>query len=317
MGLPWIQVDVGFSSSAQAIDMADALSVDVDFVVGKMVRVWSWCAQFARDGFVRARKPARLIEDAARWQGAPGDFFAAAELAGLLEVTEEGARVRGWSKRYGARLEKNERDAKRLREVRSQARRGDATETPQARSGDVAATDCDDHATSRGEKEKENKKEEETHVEQPPVCVSDIPNEQQKPAQRQRRPRPPSVPTPDELAVFECWVATMGRTGNTLFVPKRLGPVRDRLAEGYTPEDLKKAIAGCARSDFHMARGEHAGKALQNDLAQICADGTRVERFIAMADAPERAPPKNGATSDYQPLPRLRPEDSPYYQETQ
>src|SRR5262245_32730207 len=54
--------------------------------------------------------------------------------------------------------------------------------------------------------------------------------------------------------------------------------VRARLREGYSVEDLARAIDGCARSTWHTSRGF-------TDLTLICRDATHVDRFASWSDS--------------------------------
>ncbi|WP_258292075.1 hypothetical protein, partial [Escherichia marmotae] len=47
--------------------------------------------------------------------------------------------------------------------------------------------------------------------------------------------------------------------------------------EGYTVEDIKTAIVGCSKSQFHI-EGNHT------DLTLICRDATKLDHFLAMSN---------------------------------
>lgn len=111
------------------------------------------------------------------------------------------------------------------------------------------------------------------------------------------RPRRDSVrvrgmrlePTPDERAVFDHWVAAMGKVpARTVFSDERIAPVRGRLAAGFTVADLKRAVDGCASDPFSM--GENDRHTPFNDLELICRDAKHVEKFIAIAERRARPP---------------------------
>jgi hypothetical protein len=112
--------------------------------------------------------------------------------------------------------------------------------------------------------------------ETPPVCP---------PARAKSSPRPKGgrmVPTAGEQAVFDHWVTVMGKTGRAIFADERIKPVRERLAAGFTIDDLKQAIDGCAKSTFHM--GVNKEHRQYNDLELICRDAKRVESFLTTAE---------------------------------
>lgn len=99
--------------------------------------------------------------------------------------------------------------------------------------------------------------------------------------------QPNSSPTgspSDRLAeqaqeIFEFWARVFGKGAGTKFTPGRRKAVLARLKEGYTVERLKRAILGCAGSEFHV-KGGHT------DLTLICRNGEKVEQFEARPEPP-------------------------------
>ena len=55
-------------------------------------------------------------------------------------------------------------------------------------------------------------------------------------------------------AVHRHWVGVFGRP-RTKLTPERRRKVQARLRDGYTPDDLCKAVDGCAKSQFHVDGG--------------------------------------------------------------
>lgn len=76
--------------------------------------------------------------------------------------------------------------------------------------------------------------------------------------------------------VFEFWRETMGKKMARL-TPERTAKIKKRLSEGYSVQDLKHAIMGCADSPFHM--GVNDSGTLYNDLTLILRNGSKVEQF--------------------------------------
>lgn len=77
--------------------------------------------------------------------------------------------------------------------------------------------------------------------------------------------------------VFEHWRAVMGKNGATKLNAKRRRAIEARLREGYTVEDVRKAINGCRSSRFHM--GNNKNQKPYNDIELICRDGAKLESF--------------------------------------
>jgi len=90
------------------------------------------------------------------------------------------------------------------------------------------------------------------------------------------RPVKEEVTTQVELELFQYWVARFNKP-RTRFTPERRRVLRARLRDGYTPEDIRRAIDGCKASPFH--NGENDRETEYNDITLICRNGTNVERF--------------------------------------
>jgi len=113
---------------------------------------------------------------------------------------------------------------------------------------------------------------------------------------------PPDDETPATGAqsvaeVLEHWASKLYPTRKPKFDRNRKGKVRARLAEGWSVEDLKRAVDGCASSKWHVDGGH-------KDIELICRDTPHVERFIALLAAPRDDPPA-----------RPRPDPGPQYPE--
>lgn len=93
-------------------------------------------------------------------------------------------------------------------------------------------------------------------------------------------PRPASSPADAVLRLFHHWRMRTGRATSQL-TPERARVLRRRLADGYTEADIKRAIDGCAGSDFHS--GNNDRDKAYNDLTLICRTGSKLEDFIQMA----------------------------------
>lgn len=86
-------------------------------------------------------------------------------------------------------------------------------------------------------------------------------------------------------AVFDHWKRVMGHP-DAKPIEKRKRAVARRLDEGYTVEQLKQAVDGCALTPHNM--GENDRHERYDDLELICRDGAHVERFIRNATSPPK-----------------------------
>lgn len=77
--------------------------------------------------------------------------------------------------------------------------------------------------------------------------------------------------------VFEFWKVTFNKNNRTILDNPRKSKIQARLKEGYTVEDIKTAIVGCSKSQFHI-EGNHT------DLTLICRDATKLDHFLAMSN---------------------------------
>lgn len=77
--------------------------------------------------------------------------------------------------------------------------------------------------------------------------------------------------------VFEYWKLVMNKSSQSVFNDKRKKAVKARLIEGYTLDQIKQAIDGCANTPHNM--GKNQNNKLYDDLELICRDGSNLERF--------------------------------------
>lgn len=108
---------------------------------------------------------------------------------------------------------------------------------------------------------------------------------------------PPAEKPSDAAAeVFWHWRAVMGKDGRTAFDAKRRRAVKARLADGYTVDQLKRAVDGCAKTPHNMGQNDRGER--YDDLELICRDAAHVDRFIANAQSPPTPRSSRGAASE-------------------
>jgi hypothetical protein len=102
----------------------------------------------------------------------------------------------------------------------------------------------------------------------------------------ERRGAPPDA---DVVAtIFAYWQKTM-ESPRAQLDDKRKKAIKAAL-KLYEPRQLCEAILGCSKSDFHMARGEYAGRTKYNALGLILRDADHIDRFIEMASKQATGP---------------------------
>ena len=62
---------------------------------------------------------------------------------------------------------------------------------------------------------------------------------------------------------------------------KRRKAIASRLKEGYSTDELKRAIDGCLVSPWHQ--GQNGNKRKYDDIELICRDASKVDQFISLA----------------------------------
>lgn len=94
-----------------------------------------------------------------------------------------------------------------------------------------------------------------------------------------------SCKQPDRVdEVFAYWQNVMKHPKAKLD-RKRKQKIRDRLADGYSTDDLMRAIDGCKQSPHHMGDNDRA--TVYDDIELICRDAPHVDKFIKLADQPD------------------------------
>lgn len=94
--------------------------------------------------------------------------------------------------------------------------------------------------------------------------------------------------------IFNFWKKTFEKSDRTVFDNRRKTKVIARLKDGYSVDQLKQAITGCASSEYHV-ENHHI------DLELICRDATHTDRFIGLATAPKKPKPttQDGKVNQY------------------
>lgn len=88
----------------------------------------------------------------------------------------------------------------------------------------------------------------------------------------------------DVRAVFEHWKKKMQKHGQVRLTDERRKKIQARLKDGYSVDEIKRAVDGCSQSEFHMARGKYRGCRRYDDLTLILRNGSRLENFRDAAD---------------------------------
>lgn len=85
------------------------------------------------------------------------------------------------------------------------------------------------------------------------------------------------------LSVFQHWQVSLKHPDSRLDA-RRAKVINRALDIGYSVDQLKKAVDGCAASEFHQGKND-SGK-VYDALDLILRDAEHIDRFIALADKP-------------------------------
>ncbi len=95
-------------------------------------------------------------------------------------------------------------------------------------------------------------------------------------------PEPKKWTTVDVEAVFDCWVETLPAGATRKLSSQRRRKIEARLNEGYSIEELCKAVKGWQNDPWPDRR-------IHNDVVQLLRSGDSTERMIGFFDHPPRS----------------------------
>ena len=139
----WYKAHVDLPDHPKTTEAAYMLGIDVDLLVGKLYRLWSWALCNREDGFF-AKHEAELIAEKMRWKKSTKKLMEAllnvpqGKNAGFVVKVEGGYQLYNWYKYAGKLIETRrkeaERKSKNAKEIREKSggnSGGNPAETPQ------------------------------------------------------------------------------------------------------------------------------------------------------------------------------------------
>lgn len=81
------------------------------------------------------------------------------------------------------------------------------------------------------------------------------------------------------VLVFDFWKEVFSKSGRTIMKGKRESVIKARLKEGYTVDEIKKAILNVSTSDYHITNGH-------TDIELICRNQVNLDKYIALGGNP-------------------------------
>jgi hypothetical protein len=115
-----------------------------------------------------------------------------------------------------------------------------------------------------------------------------IPKEKETTQRKSKGKNVQLLPSGESLVrdIFSHW-QTVHNKHRAQLTPDRRYRIQTAIQWGYTVADLKQAIDGCRRSDWHM--GTNDRNTPYNDITLILRDGERIERFMDWAINPPKS----------------------------
>lgn len=105
--MAWIELHDTLPDHDKVLDVSEALKMDKDMVVGKLVRLWTWALNNREDGIFKARDIATIAE-IMRYKGKPKNLVDALVRARLLDQAGDAYVIHDWDERVGMLLAKRE-----------------------------------------------------------------------------------------------------------------------------------------------------------------------------------------------------------------
>ena len=120
------------------------------------------------------------------------------------------------------------------------------------------------------------------------------------------------APKPAAVQVFDHWRAVMKKSAGAKLKGRRLKAVEARLEDGYSVEDLCRAVDGCAVTPHNCGQNDRGER--YDDLELICRDVSHVDRFMANAEHPPKPKAAGGYvdSSDWSKVTRTPKGENPF-----
>lgn len=259
MHIGWIRVSTDLATHPKSQLLAEATGEP--FAWALMVRLWGWMAQYADDGCLSPAHAA-IAERASGWTGERGYFLNAAVECGFASWNAENWQAHDWEEFQGSAIREAKHNAERQRRFRNRRRiTGESSTEP--------TCNVTSNVTSRVTSPLRNGGRN--------VTRRDV----TEPKAREALAPAQAV---EGVAVFNHFLETFGKAQRTPGEPEKQ-LITERLLEGRSPDELKRAITGLRNSDWHRKKGFQG-------LRHALADAETVDRCILWADNPPDTPEK-------------------------
>jgi len=143
--MAWIELHDTLPDHDKVLEVSEALKMDKDLVVGKLVRLWTWALNNREDGIFKARD-IQTIAEVMRYKGRAQRLVDALAEARLLDRDGEIYSIHDWDERVGMLLAKRETSRTQARD-RKRKQREKGRDNVDSHD-DVTRDKCDSHAVT-------------------------------------------------------------------------------------------------------------------------------------------------------------------------
>ena len=279
--MTWMRLDSTVRTHPKIGRLARGLGVSRVQAIGHIVSLWTWVLEFASDGDLTAFDDADLAE-AGCWEGDPGTFVSTLRSTLLVDFDPDSgtSRVHGWWER-ASQL----KDAQRKRDSRLSRPR------PSVSAKSPASVRSDEDGRRRTDEDGRTKTDgsiggSEDRTSSPPPA----PPEGGAPVRESREQLELTGDVADgrgvKAAATRALIDRVVEHYRSHHPQARPGErerklIRARLAEGYSVEQLGRAIDGNTASPWH--RGENDKSRAYQTLELVMRSSDKVNQFLGLA----------------------------------
>lgn len=265
--MAWIKMRCDLPQDPAVYKLAALTKLDRFAVIGRLYAFWSWADKHAVDGRVDGAT-AHVVDDIASCPG----FADALAAVKWLALGQDFIHIPNHERHNGQSAK--ERGLKNVRQ--SLWRGGKINPMATFTSPSTEPSTSPSTPTSTEPSTKPSTRLDKIRVEE------EIPNVGQKPDL--------AVDSRIEAArrIFEHWRRTLNHP-KAIPDKKRLGLIADRIKQGYSEDDLKRAINGVLASPHHM--GKNDSQTIYDGVELIFRDAAHVDKFLGLVskDGPKAA----------------------------
>jgi hypothetical protein len=258
----WIKMRLSLQTHPKVVRILSATKSDKFRAIGGLHAVWAVFDTHSVDGRLDGYT-AETLDHIIGWNG-----FSAA-LIGVGWLVEDGTDalvLPDFDEHNGASGKRRAEDQKRKRDTRKNP------QPVRNESGQNA-----DKKRTREEKRREENKELKPTPQTPAPTGAVVPADPAPPDPLKPDRRKEHRASEDVKQVFTYWQQAMSHQQAKLD-DKRSKAIGKRLADGYTVDDLCRAVDGCKLTPHNM--GENDTGSVYDDIELICRDGAHVDRFL-------------------------------------